>query len=128
MGLIQQPIEVTGDRGSVSAQALYDTGASLSFIRRDLAERVGAPVRLAHPLRFEMRCAGEFLEVSEHIALSFTVSGLELLDSFLVADGLSEEAIIGARTMQKWGIRLDPEHETVTVDPKVARLKFVAFR
>jgi hypothetical protein len=50
------------------------------------------------------------------------------LDSFLVADDLSEEAIVGARTMQKWGIQLDPEHERVIVDPRVARLKFVAFR
>ncbi len=128
MGLIQQSIEVTGERGTVSASALYDTGASLSFLRRDIAERVGVPVRLARPMRFEMGRAGEFLEVNEQIALSFTVSGVELLESFLVADGLSEEAIIGARTMQKWGIKLDPEHESVTVDPKASRLKFVAFR
>lgn len=86
------------------------------------------PVRLAHPMRFEMGRAGEFLEVNEQIALSLTVAGAELLESFLVADDLSEEAIIGARTMQKWGIKLDPEHEAVTVDPRATRLKFVAFR
>ena len=118
---------MTGEHGSVSASALYDTGASLSFIRRDVAERIGVPVRLPHPMRFEMGRAGEFVEVRDQIALAFTVSGLELLDSFLVADGLSEGAIIGARTMQKWGIKLDPEHEAVSVDPRAARLKFVAF-
>lgn len=128
MRLIQEATLISGDRGSVEAQALFDTEASLSLIRRDLAERVGVPVRLPQPMRFEMGRAGEFLEVREQIALTFAVSGISLLDSFLVADDLSEEAIVGARTMQKWGIQLDPEHERVIVDPKVARLKFVAFR
>lgn len=128
MGLIQETTLISGERGSVEAQALYDTGASLSMIRRDLAERVGVPVRLPQPLRFEMGRVGEFLEVRDQIALTFAVSGFPLLDSFLVADDLSEDAIVGARTMQKWGIQLDPEHERVIVDPKVARLKFVAFR
>lgn len=128
MGLIQQTTLISGDRGSVNAEALYDAGASLSFIRRDLAEQVGVPVRLPRPMRFEMGRVGEFLEVRDQIALTFAVSDISLLDSFLVADDLSEEAIVGARTMQKWGIQLDPEHERVIVDPKVARLKFVAFR
>ncbi len=128
MGLIQAATLISGDRGSIEAKALYDTGASLSLIRRDLAEKVGAPVRLPEPMRFEMGRVGEFLEVRDQIALTFAVSGIPLLDSFLVADDLSEEAIVGARTMQKWGIQLDPEHERVIVDPKVARLKFVAFR
>lgn len=128
MGLIQQTTLISGDRGSVNAEALYDTGPSLSFIRRDLSEQVGVPVRLPRPLRFEMGRVGEFLEVRDQIALTFAVSDIPLLDSFLVADDLSEEAIVGARTMQKWGIQLDPEHERVIVDPKVARLKFVAFR
>ncbi len=128
MGLIQENTMISGDRGSVEARTLYDTGASLSFIRRDLAEKVGAPVSLPQPMRFEMGRVGEFLEVQHQIALMFEVSGIPLLDSFLVADNLSEDAIVGARTMQKWGIQLDPEHERVIVDPKVARLKFVAFR
>jgi predicted aspartyl protease len=128
MERIHQTSVISGDRGSVPAQALYDTGASLSFIRRDLADKVGVPVRLPRPMRFEMGRVGEYLEVHDQIALTFAVSDIPLLDSFLVADDLSEEAIVGARTMQKWGLQLDPEHERVIVDPKVARLKFVAFR
>src|SRR5262245_55235811 len=104
MGLIQQNTAISGERGEIEAKALFDTGASLSFIRRDLAEQLGTPVRLPHPMRFEMGRAGDFLEVNEQIALTFAISGMPLLDSFLVADDLSEEAIVGARTMQKWGI------------------------
>jgi hypothetical protein len=40
----------------------------------------------------------------------------------MVVPGLSEEAIIGVTTMQKWRIKLDFEHDTVIVDPKVAKL------
>ena len=35
----------------------------------------------------------------------------------------NEEAVIGAATMQKWRIKLDFEHDTVHVDPKVAKLQ-----
>lgn len=46
-------------------------------------------------------------------------------DEFLVIPGLSEEAIIGAATMQKWRIKLDFENVRVIVDPKVAKLQLV---
>jgi hypothetical protein len=38
---------------------------------------------------------------------------------------LSEEIIIGAATMQKWRIKLDFEHDTVWVDPKVAKMQLI---
>jgi hypothetical protein len=43
----------------------------------------------------------------------------------MVVPGLSEQAIIGATTMQKWKIKLDFEHDQVTVDPRAAKLKLV---
>jgi hypothetical protein len=46
-------------------------------------------------------------------------------DEFLVVPGLSEEAVIGAATMQKWRIKLDFEHDTVHVDPKVAKMQLI---
>jgi len=46
-----------------------------------------------------------------------------LSDEFLLDPGLSEEAIIGAATLQKWRIKLDFEHDQVIVDPKVAKLQ-----
>ena len=128
MGLIEKDVELSAERGSTRASVLFDTGASLSLLRRDIADKMGTPMRLPAPMRFEMGLQGEYLEVRDQMALTFIIDGIVLLDSFLVADDLSEEAIIGARTMQKWGIRLDPEHEAVIVDPKVSRLKLVAFR
>jgi hypothetical protein len=40
----------------------------------------------------------------------------------MVVPDLSEDAIIGVNTMQKWRIKLDFEHDTVIIDPKVAKL------
>jgi hypothetical protein len=45
-----------------------------------------------------------------------------LSDEFLIVLGLSEEAIIGVATMQKCRIKLNFEHDSVEVDPNVAKL------
>jgi hypothetical protein len=55
--------------------------------------------------------------------LIFYLNDVLLSDEFLLVSGLSEEAIIGAATMQKWRIKLDFEHDTVLVDPKVAQME-----
>ena len=61
----------------------------------------------------------------DQIAITFYVDDVQLSDEFLVIAGLSEEAIIGAATIQKWRIKLDFEHDKVIVDPKVAKLQLV---
>ncbi len=39
----------------------------------------------------------------------------------MIIPGLSEDAILGVNTLQKWRIKLDFEHDTIIVDPKVAK-------
>ena len=63
---------------------------------------------------------GQEIRVEHTIRLEFTLNGTRLSDEFVVIPALSEDAIIGAATMQKWRIKLDFEHDTVWVDPKVA--------
>jgi len=41
----------------------------------------------------------------------------------LVGPRLSEDVILGAAAMQKWRIKVDFEHDSVFVDPKVAKLQ-----
>lgn len=52
----------------------------------------------------------------------FYHNDIRLSDEFMVVPGLSEEAIIGVNTLQKWRIKLDFEHDTIIIDPKVAKL------
>ncbi len=56
--------------------------------------------------------------------MNLTINEITIFQQILVADELSEELIIGADTMQRWKIRLDPENEDVIIDKKVTELTF----
>ncbi len=64
---------------------------------------------------------GHYLKIEERITVDFYIDDIRLSDEFYVIPGLSEDAILGVNTFQKWRIKLDFEHDTVIVDPKVAK-------
>ena len=65
--------------------------------------------------------AGHYLKIEHRISVDFYYNDIRMSDEFMVIPGLSEDAIIGVNTLQKWRIKLDFEHDTVIVDPKVAK-------
>lgn len=83
------------------------------------------PIPLGRIRQIGTASAGHFIEVSERVSLDFYMDDVLLSDEFLVIPGLSEEAIIGAATMQKWRIKLDFDHDIAIVDPKVAKMQLV---
>ncbi len=123
MGLIIKNYTVTGDKDSATVQALLDTGAGASFLRRDIAERVGTIAPIAQPQHFTRADGKEALTVDETVNLNVTMEGVSLFFTFLVIEELGEEMIIGADMMQRWKIRLDPEQEAVSIDPIALRLR-----
>ena len=88
-------------------------------------EHLGGAEKLGRTRMVGTASAGHFIEITERISLDFYLNDVLLSDEFLVVPGLSEEAIIGAATMQKWRIKLDFEHDTVFVDPKVAKMQLI---
>jgi len=46
MEMVTKRIRIRGDRGVVSIEALFDTGASKSLIRRDVARRAKKLIQL----------------------------------------------------------------------------------
>jgi hypothetical protein len=68
---------------------------------------------------------GHFVEVKGAVRLDFYINYILLSDEFLVVPSLSEEAIIGAATLQKWRIKLNFETDNVEVDPKFAKLQLI---
>jgi hypothetical protein len=62
------------------------------------------------------------MEIRERVTLDFYKEDIRLSEEFLVVPNLSEEVVIGATTTQKWRIKLDFEHNTIVIDPKVAKL------
>ncbi len=125
MGIIYKQIRLVGSRGEHETNGLFDTGASYSFIRRDIAERLATLEPLPQPMSFEMAEQGMVVKARERVVLDFWIDGYRFSDEFLVLDNLSDELIIGAATMQKWRLKLDMEREDIIIDPSVTRLRFV---
>ncbi len=123
MSVIKLPILFVGSLGETRLYSLFDSGANLSCINPDFLDQLEIPVKLGRKRNVSTAAEGHFIEISERVSLDFYLEEVLLSDEFLVVPGLSEEAIIGAATMQKWRIKLDFEHDTVHVDPKVAKLQ-----
>ena len=73
------------------------------------------------PIEVATVAVGTYLKIKERVTPDFYINDVRMSDEFMVIPGLSEEAIIGVTTMQKWRIKLDFEHDTVIVDPKIAK-------
>lgn len=125
MSILKLPLLYAGSKGEKHLYTLFDSGANLSCIHPDMVEGVTEIQPLGRMRKIARASAGHFIEVTEAVRLDFYLNDVLLSDEFLVVPGLSEEAIIGAATLQKWRIKLDFEHDTVVVDPKVAKLQLI---
>lgn len=125
MSLLELPCTLVGNRGRVTTVCLFDSGASYSVIRRETAERIARLEPLPEPLVFETADRGDFVTAEDVAVLEFFLEDAprRFTDEFMVLDTLSEDLIIGAITMQKWGIRLDFADEKVLYDRKMHRLR-----
>ena len=125
MPFIKLPLLFVGSKGEKHLYTLFDSGANLSCIHPDLVTGIETPVALGSLRKLSTASEGHFIEIKERVTLDFYIDDVLLSDEFLLVPGLSEEAIIGAATLQKWRIKMDFEHDTVTVDPKVAKLQLI---
>lgn len=123
MSVIKLPLLFAGSKGETRLYTLFDSGANLSCINPDQLGTLETPVKLGRKRNVYTAAEGHFIEITERVSLDFYLEDVLLSDEFLVVPGLSEEAVIGSATMQKWRIKLDFEHDTVHVDPKVAKLQ-----
>lgn len=123
MGVILKPTRITGDKGSTTVAALFDTGSSDSFIKEDIAERIGTIVILPSVRTFRVADGKGTLQVQEAINLDIIINEVSVFFNMLVVKELAEEMIIGADMMQRWKIRLDLEQEEAHVDPSALRFR-----
>lgn len=123
MSVIKLPLLFAGSKGEKNLYTLFDSGANLSCINPDTVDVLETPTNLGRIRNIGTASEGHYIEVKERVTLDFYLNDVLLSDEFLLVPGLSEEAIIGAATMQKWRIKLDFEHDTVHVDPKVAKME-----
>jgi len=125
MARIIKEIEIQGR----PAVALFDTGALYSYVRATLAEdapgiEVPAPPRVA--------LGGRVIEIRELRFIRGRIEGLDFVaevvpvDELGKADGRELDAIIGARTLEQWEIRLDPRTGTLDLEG-LRRREFTEF-
>lgn len=101
--------------------ALFDSGATFSCINPVYVDEIGRPEKMRHPMEVATASQGTYLRIEERITPDFYMNDVRMSDEFMVVPNLSEEAIIGVTTMQKWRMKLDFENDTVIVDPKIAK-------
>ena len=125
MSLLELPCVLVGNRGRTSTVCLFDSGASYSVIRKESAEQIAHLEALPEPLVFETADTGDFITANYVVVLEFFLEDAprRFTDEFMVLDTISEDLIIGATTMQKWGIKLDFVNEKVIYDRKMHRLR-----
>lgn len=120
MGNIRIPLRFTGSKGEKMVYALFDSGATYSCLSAETANEIETPVKLYEPMKVTTASEAHYVLVEEAMRADFYHEDIRLSDEFMVVPGLSEEAIIGVNTLQKWRIKLDFEHDKVIVNPKVA--------
>jgi hypothetical protein len=122
MGLIVKKLRVFGDKGERRLQVLFDTGASASFIRSDVATPLAAVVNLPSAEVYTLGDGVGKLRAVATAVLYVMIKGIRISDNFIVVPRLSDEVILGAHTLQKWRLKLDLENEDVLIDRRMSRL------
>lgn len=125
MSVIKLPLLFVGSKGEKNLYTLFDSGANLSCIHKGHLTNLEMPISLGRVRKLATASEGHYIEISERVTLDFYINDVLLSDEFLVVPALSEEAIIGAATLQKWRIKLNLEDDKVEVDPKVAKLQLI---
>ena len=83
------------------------------------------PLPIPEDWIFETARAGDYVQAAGilHLDFRFDDSEAHFSDEFVVFDELSEELIVGAKTMQAWHILLDFTTETVEYRKTAQRLR-----
>jgi len=125
MGRIIKEIEIEGKPGI----ALFDSGSIHTYIRTQFLLEV--PKRtIIKPYRVAL--GGREIQVKELCVMLGKIEGLEFdaeavpIDEIGRADGYELDAIIGALTMEKWEIKIDPKKQELDLEG-LRRREFTEF-
>jgi len=125
MAIIEKSIRLVGSKGVKEVLALFDSGSTYSCIQPTLAKQLEKVTQLPEPMEFGTAEKKRKVTAKEAVRLNFYLDGYRFSDEFMLIDNLSEEVIIGAKTLQAWRIKLDFEHDKVIIDPRVTKLRLL---
>lgn len=113
---VSRKVIVRGNRGFEEVDALFDTGATQTYIRRELAERIGDLIQLSKPASATLADGTTKMAVTHRIALDIDIDGKVIDWLARVADNLSHQLIVGAPTMQTFNILIDLSRDRIVVE------------
>ena len=123
---VYRVLKVRSSRGELNVKALFDTGASFTVIRRDVAEKIG------HILPTDVRevtlADGKTkLKVLGYIPISTVLEGSPIDDIAYVIEELAEELIVGVKVMEFYDIKLDPSTNKIIVGKNYSSFELYAY-
>jgi len=125
MAMIEKELEFKGSKSAKKIYALFDSSATYSCIRSELAKELEILIPLTTTMEFSTTDDKTTLKAHYITRLDFYINDDRFSDEFIVTDRLSSDVIIGAKTLQAWRMKLDFEHDAILYDPKVTRLRIV---
>jgi len=123
---VYRVLRVRSSRGELDVKVLFDTGASFTVIRRDVAEKIG------HILPTDVRevtlADGKTkLRVLGYIPISTVLEGSPIDDIAYVIEELAEELIVGVKVMEFYDIKLDPSTNKIIVGKNYSSFELYAY-
>lgn len=121
MGMVFREVGIKASVGKAEVKALFDTGAGRTIIRKDIAEKVGSLTELTKPRLVTLGDGEHKIEVREGVFLEITFNDYFITTDADVSGKLAHDLIIGASTMQQWGIVINLKEGKVMVkEPKTS--------
>jgi predicted aspartyl protease len=111
---IYRVLRVRSSRGELAVKALFDTGASFTVVRRDVAEKIGH-ILPTNVREVTLANGKTKLKVLGYIPISTVLEGSPIDDIAYVIEELAEELIVGIKVMEFYDIRLDPSTNRIIV-------------
>jgi len=106
LGVIKQELLVIGDKGEKKLSVLFDSGASRSLIRSDVAMELSTPRKLLIPRELTV-VNGDKITCNFLCDLIVEIEGKRIgIEAFLV-DKLPVPLVFGALDMEAYMIKLD---------------------
>ena len=123
--IIKKELLFEGSKGELNITAMFDTGATYSCITPEKAEKIAMLLPIRHPFTVQTASKGHVIEINQRVTLDFYIDDNHFSDEFIVVPNLSEDVIIGAKTLQSWKIKLDFEHDDIIIDPSVTKIQLM---